>query len=80
MTDNFDMKDVTTDGKVRRAVITVRNVNQGSFATTVLFYDDIVSAYADTDSVLSALGLDKTIIDTIAEYRLPQYVLSVGEI
>ena len=80
MTDNFDMKDVTTDGKVKRAVITVRNVNQGSFVTTVLFYDDIVSAYADTDSVLSALGLDETIIDTIAEYRLPQYVLSVGEI
>ena len=61
MTDNFDMTAVTTEGKVRLAVITVRNVNQGNFATAILLYDAVVSAYADADSVFGALKLDETI-------------------
>lgn len=95
MTDNFDMTVVTTGGKVKRAIITVHNVNRGSLGAAVLLYDAVVSAYADANAIFGALGLDETIVDTIAEYRTTTVngyrfekkltsskaiVLSVGEI
>lgn len=71
-TGELDLVEITTNGKVKSATITIHKFNRDSFVAGVIFYAALIEVFvppSDANDILGALGLDETIVDTITENR-----------